>query len=153
MIYERACRVIGLAGLASLGLFSSLALNGCSTQSTRSSNCETNFTTKGSFLTGKQFSTSEIIHDVSKKYAYAELYKILASDGYYIQSSSEHLGVISAYQNVNLSDKKAPLNALVKASAEDVEVSLTFVASAGVFTPESGARAEFCRIIHRINKK
>lgn len=84
------------------------------------------------------------------KDAYSSLYQILAGDGYYIQSANEQQGVISAYQNVNLSDKQAPLNAVVKSSGKGAEVSLTFVADAGVFTPEGGARDEFCRIIHRV---
>lgn len=84
------------------------------------------------------------------KEAYSSLYKILAGDGYYIQSANEQQGVISAYQNVNLSDKQAPLNVVVRPSGRGAEIFVTFVAAAGVYTPEAGARDEFCRIINRV---
>lgn len=146
MIYKRASRIFRLSICALTGF----SLGGCISSATPHPGCETNFSTRGSLMTGKQFSTSEIVQGVSVKEAYSSLYRILAGDGYYIQSANEQQGIISAYQNVNLSDKQAPLNAVVKASGKDAEVSLTFVAAAGIFTPEGGARDEFCRIIHRV---
>lgn len=146
MIDKRASRIFGLSLCALTGF----SLGGCISSATPHPGCETNFSTSGSFLIGKQFSTSEVVRGVPMKEAYSTLYRILAGDGYYIQSANEQQGVISAYQNVNLSDKQAPLNAVVKASGNDAEVSLAFVAAAGIFTPESGARDEFCRIIHRV---
>ncbi|HDS1715321.1 hypothetical protein HMH05_19485 [Pseudomonas sp. SbB1] len=146
MIDKRASRIFRLSLCALTGF----SLSGCISSATPHPGCETNFSTSGSFLTGKQFSTSEIVQGVPMKDAYSSLYKILAGDGYYIQSANEQQGVISAHQNVNLSDKQTPLNAVVKSSGKGAEVSLTFVAATGVFTPEGGARDEFCRIIHRV---
>jgi hypothetical protein len=150
MINESVGRMGAITRLISVGILSTFVVTGCASTSISPRGCESNFSTQGSFLSGKRFSTSEVINGISEKDAYASLYKILAGDGYYIQSSNERLGVISAFQNVNLSDKKAPLNALVKGAGQDVEVSLTFVASGGVYTPEVGARNEFCRIISRV---
>lgn len=148
MTHKRASRIVGL----SLCVLTGFALSGCVSTTTPDPSCESNFSTTGSFLTGKQFSTSEVVQGVSVKEAYSSLYKILAGDGYYIQSANERHGVISAYQNVNLSSKQAPLNAVVKESGDGVQVSLTFLAAAGIFTPEGGARDEFCRIIHRVGE-
>ncbi|MDH0730272.1 hypothetical protein N5F23_07020 [Pseudomonas sichuanensis] len=126
-------------------------LNGCATAPETQPGCESNFDTQGSFLTGKKFSTTAVVPNISYSKAYDNLYKIMVSDGYYIQTADQKAGVISAFQNVNLSDKKAPLNAIIQKRPDGIEISLVFIASAGVFTPESGARAEFCRIIGRVN--
>lgn len=133
--------IIALAGAS---------LNGCATAPQPT--CESNFDTDGSLFTGKRFSTFSVVPDISYAKAYDSLYKILVSDGYYIQTADAKAGVISAFQNVNLSDKKAPLNALVESQAGGIKVSLIFVASAGIYTPENGARAEFCRIIGRVGR-
>lgn len=128
-----------------------MLLNGCATAPHNQLSCESNFDTQGSFLTGKRFATSAVVPNISYAKAYDNLYKIMVSDGYYIQTADQKAGVISAFQNVNLSDKKAPLNALIQKQPDGIKISLVFIASAGVFTPESGARAEFCRIIGRVN--
>lgn len=123
-------------------------LNGCATSP--QPECESNFDTEGNFLAGKRFTTHSVVANISYAKAYDSLYKVMVSDGYYIQSADEKTGVISASQNVSLSDKKAPLNALVEKQADGIKISLFFVAPSGVFTPEDGARSEFCRIIGRV---
>ncbi|MFF7065585.1 hypothetical protein [Pseudomonas sp. NPDC008258] len=126
------------------------SLSGCATAP--QPECESNFDTEGNFLSGKRFTTHTVVANISYAKAYNSLYKVMVSDGYYIQSADEKAGVISASQNVSLSDKKAPLNALVEKQADGIKISLFFVAPSGVFTPEDGARSEFCRIIGRVGR-
>ncbi|APE97086.1 hypothetical protein [Pseudomonas putida] len=126
-------------------------LSGCIATPKHQSDCEANFGTQGSILTGKRFATSSLIPGIAPPAAYDSLYRILAADGYYIQNADQPRGIISAFQNVNLSDKRAPLNALIESQGNGSKVTLVFIASAGIYTPESGARDEFCRIIQRIS--
>jgi len=137
-------------------IFSSLSilalLQGCSTQLASPAGCEANFHTEGSFITGKRFSTSASLPKTSTNLAFKRLYTLLARDGYYIQSTDEKKGIISAYQNVNLSSKRAPLNAIVENEGIGSRVSLVFVAAAGIYTPEAGASKEFCRIISEVGE-
>lgn len=142
---QKACALT-----ASLALGVAL-LSACAVTPKHESDCEANFAARGSILTGKRFTTTSIIPGITPPVAYDSLYRILADDGYYIQSADQRRGIISASQNVNLSDKRAPLNAIIEAQGSGSKVTLIFVASAGVYTPESGARYEFCRIIQRIN--
>ncbi|MCO8167522.1 hypothetical protein NJC40_07010 [Pseudomonas sp. 21LCFQ02] len=135
-------------------IFSTLSvlalLQGCSTHTTSPSGCEANFHTEGSLITGKRFSTSASLPKTSSDLAFKRLYTLLARDGYYIQSTDEKKGIISSYQNVNLSNKRAPLNAIVEKEGMGSRVSLVFVAAAGIYTPEAGASNEFCRIINEV---
>ncbi|WP_277960719.1 hypothetical protein [Pseudomonas sp. RIT-To-2] len=127
-------------------------LNGCAMNGSVQSDCESNFSTEGSILTGKRFTTVSSLPGIKSDAAYKSLYKILVSDGYYISSADDRKKMISAYQNVNFSDKRAPLNAIVEDASAGAQVRLVFVASAGIYTPEAGAEKEFCKIISRIQR-
>ncbi|MFJ5296715.1 hypothetical protein ACIQAL_09345 [Pseudomonas sp. NPDC088368] len=142
--------VLRIFAISAVGLITAMFLNGCALAPKAGNDCEKNFAAEGSFFSGKRFITTSVLPGIVPEKAYDSLYKILVSDGFYIQNSDKEKKAISAFQNVNLSDKKAPLNARVEPINGGSKVSLVFIASAGIYTPESGARDAFCRIIARV---
>lgn len=129
-------------------LLTGAMLQGCVTHHLEK-DCAENFATEGSFLTGKRFTTASVFPAMRAEEAYKRVYTVLAKEGFDIESSDEKKGIISARQNVSLSSKTAPLNAIVESQGGDSKVSLVFIASAGIYTPEAGAKAEFCKIIEQ----
>jgi hypothetical protein len=112
--------------------------------------CEANFNSVGSIITGKKFTTSSTLNRLSPSIAFDRLSKVLLSEGFHIESSDPKRGLISAYQDVNLSSKRAPLNAIVEASPIGTKMTLVFVAAAGIYAPDAGAQGEFCNILNHV---
>lgn len=131
-------------------LLASALLQGCATHTGRQ--CEDNFTTEGSFLTGKAFTTYVNMPATPYAVAFKNASQTLAKEGFFVQSADVKTGVLSAYQNVALSQRTAPLNLLVTKQGAGSKVEVKFVAAAGMFTPEGGARSEFCKYTDQIGK-
>lgn len=127
-----------------------VALSGCAT-SHSTNECEANFRSEGSILTGKKFSTTSMLPSISPNLAFQRLSAVMLEEGFHIESSDRPRGLISAYQDVNYSGKRAPLNAIVEAGSPGTKVTLVFVAAAGIYAPDIGARGEFCKIINVVN--
>jgi hypothetical protein len=129
-------------------LLAAAVLQGCASHSGRQ--CEDNFSTQGSFLTGKQFTTYAVLPATPPALAMGNAYKMLAREGFHVESANEKAHVITAYQNVNFSTKTAPINVIIDPAGQGSKVTLTFVAAAGLYTPESSAQSEFCRYIDQV---
>ncbi|ROM89398.1 hypothetical protein [Pseudomonas brassicacearum] len=126
------------------------ALSGCAALHS-TNECEANFSSEGSIVTGKKFSTTSMLPSISPNLAFQRLSAVMLEEGFHIESSDPHRGLISAYQDVNYSSKRAPLNAIVEAASSGTKVTLVFVVAAGIYAPDIGARGEFCKIINAVN--
>ncbi|WP_459733584.1 hypothetical protein [Pseudomonas sp. MHK4] len=131
-------------------LLGAIALQGCATHTGKQ--CEDNFTTSGSFLTGKSFTTTSELPTTTPSVAFTNAYKMLLRESFHVESADPKRGVISAYQNVNLSSKTAPLNVIVEPVGEGSKITFVFAAAAGLYTPESGARDKFCEMIGQVTQ-
>lgn len=117
------------------------------------SECETNFSTDGSIITGKKFTTSSTLLGVPADQAFQRMSAVMLEEGFHIESSDPRRGLISAYQDVNYSSKRAPLSAVIQPINSGSKVTLVFVAAAGIYAPDRGARSEFCKIIDAAKAK
>lgn len=131
-------------------LLAAAALQGCATNASQSDRqCEANFSTSGSIVSGKQFTTFATLK-TNPDLALGNATKMLAREGFHIESTNEKTRVITAYQHVNFSAKTAPLNVIIDPVAGGSKVTFTFVTGAGIYTPESGAASEFCKYMDQI---
>lgn len=131
-------------------LLGSAALQGCATHTGKQ--CEDNFTTSGSFLTGKSFTTSSELPSTPPATAFSNAYKMLLRESFHVESADPKRGLISAYQNVNLSSKTAPLNVIIEPAGAGSRITFVFAAAVGLYTPESGARDKFCEMTGEITQ-
>jgi hypothetical protein len=117
--------------------------------------CVANFSTKGEFMTGKQFRTFEDFSSISKAGAFDSLVATIASTGYQITSSSKDSGIISANQAVTSytgkSGKTVPLNAVITTVSGKTRVELVFTLSGGLATSADALQEEFCRILSTVS--
>lgn len=142
----------------SVSVVLALGLPGCAMERTVSTAgdtraCIVNFSTAGSFLTGKQFKTYEVFPRVKKSNAFDQLVATIASSGYQVTSSNKEAGIISANQTVSFGQgKTVPLNAVVKDSPPGgARVDLVFTLSGGLATSADAVQMEFCKILGSVN--
>jgi hypothetical protein len=129
-------------------MLGAILLPGCATQTGQQ--CQDNFKTSGSIFSGKSFSTTADLPMTPAPAAFDKAYKALLREGFRIESSDAQRGAISAYQNVNFSNKTAPLNLLVEPLGQGSRLTFVFVASGGLYTPEAGARDYFCELVAQV---
>jgi len=129
-------------------ILGAILLPGCASHTGQQ--CQDNFKTSGSLFSGKSFSTTADLPMIPAPAAFDRAYKALMREGYRIESSDAQRGAISAYQNVNFSSKTAPLNLLVEPLDQGSRLTFVFVASAGLYTPEAGARDYFCELVAQV---
>jgi hypothetical protein len=129
-----------------------LAVGGCAAPHS-SKECAQNFSTEGSIVSGKKFTTSFVVPDVTADRAFESLSAVLLEEGFHIETSDPKRRFLSVYQDVNYSQKRAPLNAVVDPCPKGAKVTLVFVAAAGIYAPESGVSAEFCKINESASSK
>lgn len=111
--------------------------------------CETNFTSSGSFFKGKTFKTWAEVDGVDSADAYKKIYLHVVQDGWKISSSDKDMGIISAGTEVSYGGgKSAPFSITVeKAGEAKTKVSLTFATSGGVSAAEKDIIKSFCGTI------
>jgi hypothetical protein len=115
--------------------------------------CETNFTTEGSFFKGKTFKTWAIVEGVSKENAFKEAYLHIAKDGWKISNSDKEIGSITASQDVSYgAGKTAPLNVIIEEAPSGAKISITYALSGGVASPEKAVMESFCKTIAAAKK-
>ncbi|WP_163008014.1 hypothetical protein [Pseudomonas viridiflava] len=129
-----------------------LAVGGCAALHS-SKECAQNLSTEGSIITGKKFTTSFVVPGVAADRVFESLSVVLLEEGFHIETSDPKRRFLSVYQDVNYSNKRAPLNAVVDPVSEGAKVTLIFVATAGIYAPESGVSAEFCKINQSASSK
>lgn len=122
-----------------------LAIGGCAALNS-SKECAQNFSTEGNIITGKKFTTSFVVPGATADRVFESLSVAMLKEGFHIESADPKRRYLSVYQDVNYSNKRAPLNAVVDPIPEGAKVTLVFVAAAGIYAPESGVSAEFCKI-------
>ena len=107
--------------------------------------CEDNFTTEGSFFSGKTYKTSAQLASVKQPDAYKRAYVFTTENGFTITSSDKDIGVISANQTVSYGKgKTVPLNISVQPDGNGTRISLTYATSGGVTSPEDAIKRHFC---------
>lgn len=146
---------------STLLIICALVIQGCAMERTVSKNtatdnrqCVTNFSSEGSFWTGKQFKTFESFPKSSKENAFDNLVSTIASNGYQILNSSKESGIISANQTVSYGQgKTVPLNAVIKnVTPTGVRVDLSFSLSGGLAASADSIQVEFCKILAAVNQ-
>jgi hypothetical protein len=113
----------------------------------QAADCDSNFATSGSILTGKTYKTFAALPNVTADSAYQGAYLSIAKQGFMIQQSDSGARVISALNNSSAPGRPAPLNATVEPSHDGAIISLTFATPAGAFSPENAIKDEFCKIV------
>jgi hypothetical protein len=110
--------------------------------------CETNFTSTGSFFAGKTMKTFAIV-EPDQATAFKGVYKALVSSGWTVTQSDKELGVITATETVSYGNgKTVPLNVVVdKADNGGTKVSLTFTMSGGLAASADSIKSGFCKLI------
>lgn len=129
------------AGAASAFLLAFLPLHA------QAADCDNNFATSGSILTGKTYKTFAALPNVTADSVYQGAYVSIAKQGFIIQQSDSTARVISALNNSSAPGRPAPLNATVEPSQGGATISLTFATPAGAFSPENSIKEEFCKIV------
>lgn len=115
--------------------------------------CVANYSSSGSFWTGKQFKTYGIYQKINKDVVFDKTLASLASSGLTIQTSNKESGVISASQAVIMGEgKTVPVNAIISGNkaTNEVKVELNFTLSGGLYTNADGLQEEFCKVLDNI---
>lgn len=137
---------------AASALLAALVLHGCASPARTGLQCERNFSTSGSIVSGKTFTTFSVLPDTSPAKAFAKAYQVLLSEGFHIEGADDKQGTITAYQNVDYSVKTAPLNVLVEPAGSGAKLTFVFLAPGGLYTPEAGAMSQFCQMTAQVEE-
>ena len=116
--------------------------------------CVRNFTSEGSFWTGRNFKTHQFITNVTQTVAVGRAMRYLAGDGWHISSTDKELGIISASQAVIMGQgETAPLNVSIEPVTNGVNVVVAFSIAGGMSTPRDAVVNELCAIIEAIGRQ
>jgi hypothetical protein len=113
----------------------------------QAADCDRNFTTAGSILTGKRYTTVAELPNVTADSAYQSSYQSIAKQGFIIQQSDSSARVITAVDSNSAPGRPAPLNVTVESAQNGATITLTFGTPAGAFAPEGSVKDEFCKIV------
>ena len=111
------------------------------------SQCDDNFSSAGSFLSGKTCQTSAEVAGASVDAALRNLQAFTANNGFKVISVDKAQGIISAVQASAASGRKIPLDINVEKSAGGVKVSMLYATPAGAMSPSDAVQAHFCKSI------
>lgn len=112
----------------------------------QAADCDRNFTTSGSFLTGKRYTTVAELPNVNADSAFQSTYQSIAKQGFIIQQSDSSARVISAVDSNSAPGRPAPLNVAVEPTKSGATITLTFGTPAGAFAHEESVKDEFCKL-------
>lgn len=126
-----------------------------SVQTFAAEQCETNFSSAGSFFKGKVFKTWADVPGVDSVNAYKKVYLQVVKDGWKINSSDKELGIISAGQEVSYgAGKSAPLSITVEKIGEgNSKISIAYSISGGISAAEKDVIKSFCQTIASASAK
>lgn len=113
----------------------------------QAADCDRNFASSGSMLTGQTYKTFATLPNVSADSAYDSAYQIIAKQGFSIGQADRNARVISALNSGSRPGRQIPLNATIESTPHGATISLTFSTPPGAFSPADGIKAEFCKII------
>ena len=110
--------------------------------------CVANYSSEGTFITGKQFKTFEDFPTLSKATAFDNLIAAITSSGLQVVSSNKESGIISASKGVVMSGKTVPVNILVRSNPSgSTRVELVVTLSGGLATSADAVQADFCKLL------
>ena len=116
--------------------------------------CVSNYKETGSFLSGRQYSTSQAFADVPTHQAFQRAYAFTAQNGFTINNANEEAGVISASQSVSYGQgKSVPLSVTVKSEGSGTRVLITYATSGGVTSPSDAIRNHFCKTMEAVAQR
>ncbi|MFZ5637422.1 MAG: hypothetical protein ACOY82_12660 [Pseudomonadota bacterium] len=114
--------------------------------------CETNYTQEGKFMTGRRFSTWDVVPGVSLATAFKRISSEGTKSGLQIASSDQKTGTISFMQqnggqilgggSVNL-----PWNVAIEAQGKDVKITVTKTTPGGYNTSADFQKESMCAVI------
>jgi hypothetical protein len=109
--------------------------------------CNANFTTSGSFFSGKTYRTWAVLPSVTPLDAFKRVYTHVVKEGYRINQADRELGMISASQDVSGGEgKSVPLNVIVEAGeGTGSKITVTFSLSGGLIS--SHVQETLCAVI------
>jgi hypothetical protein len=141
-----------------LTVYTFVVISGCAMErsvETYSDNrpCVRNFSSDGSFWSGKGFRTFEDLPKLSKADAMARLATALTSNGYQIRSVDRDLGIISAAQPVVFGrGSTVAFNGAVTVASSGARVQLAFQLYSMAATSADAVQREFCKILAEIGQ-
>ena len=115
--------------------------------------CKTNFKQEGKFMTGRSFTTWDVVPGVSVSTAFKRIYTEGTKSGLRVASSDEKVGVISFEQpngGVDLAGVKAtlPWDVVVEAQGKkDVEITVTKTTPGGRAASQDFQITSMCAVI------
>lgn len=115
--------------------------------------CKTNFKQEGKFMTGRSFSTWDVVQGVNVSTAFKRIYTEGTKSGLRVASSDEKVGVISFEQpngGVDLAGVKAtlPWNVVIEAQGKkDVKITVTKTTPGGYATSQDFQITSMCAVI------
>jgi hypothetical protein len=109
--------------------------------------CVQNFTTEGSFFSGKTYKTSVFVGKIDRDAAFVRAAQFIVTDGWRMATSNKETGIITATQDVNWSEgKTAPLGVVLKSTTEGLTIQVTFSTGAGQASPKDAVIKALCGI-------
>ena len=120
--------------------------------------CKTNFEQQGKFMTGRIFTTWDVVPGVTVSAAFKRIYTEGTKSGLRVASSDEKVGVIAFEQpngGVDLGGAKAnlPWNVVIEQQGKDVKISVTKTTPASFPTGTEYQMTSMCSVIDAARKK
>ncbi len=114
--------------------------------------CKTNFKQTGKFLTGRSFTTWDVVKGVKVSAAFKRIYAEGTKSGLRVVSSDERAGVISFEQpngGNDLSGAKAdlPWNVVIEPQGKDIKITVTKTTPGGYATSTNFQMTSMCAVI------
>lgn len=114
--------------------------------------CKTNFTQTGKFMSGRTFTTWDVVKGTTVPAAFKRIYAEGTKSGLRVVSSDEKAGVISFEQpngGVDLGGAKAtlPWNVVIEPQGKDVKISVTKTTPGGFSTSVDFQITSMCAVI------
>jgi hypothetical protein len=120
--------------------------------------CKTNFKQQGKFMTGRMFTTWDVVPGVTVSAAFKRIYMDGTKSGLRVVSSDEKVGAIAFEQSnggVDLGGAKAalPWNVVIEQQGKDVKISVTKTTPPSFPTGTEYQMTSMCAVIDSARKK
>jgi hypothetical protein len=111
------------------------------------SECQTNFSSSGSFFSGQAYQTFAALPGTAPDDAFQQAYRFMVKEGWNIQRADEHAGVISALNSNARAGRPMPLNVTVEPAQGGAKITLTYSTPGAALSPEATVKDGFCNIV------
>lgn len=111
--------------------------------------CETNYKQEGGFLSGRQFSTWDVLPNVSPETAFKKIYAEGVKSGLKVANSDKEMGMLSFEQNQTSGNKQVSLtwNVAVEAEGKGSKITVSKMTPAGYATGQGYQIKSMCAVI------